>query len=250
MHRQSSLHRKYTANSDHQSTKTTFICTKGWSFWRGFTVIESWLLSGSFHQIKLIPFFFDKDKHWQLDQAKNTHTPGFVAQWLKCPTGNRKTLVHSPAVLRCVLSFVWSSCQFFSLKEKKRNEFDLKRWIVEGREQRRLFLQKGQLTGFLDNLCTETIVSFHQELQTIRIEHFFELGSFLEQTAEILKERRLGETQRNFFFFFFFTRTFILSWGYCGRFKLRSSSFLENNKWCILERNKRCKAGLEPVNLP
>ena len=42
-HGQSSLYRKCTANSDHLSTKTTStvcICTKGWSFWRGFTVHE------------------------------------------------------------------------------------------------------------------------------------------------------------------------------------------------------------------
>ena len=39
MHRQSCFHRNCTANSDHLSTKTTFICTRGWSFWRGFTVL-------------------------------------------------------------------------------------------------------------------------------------------------------------------------------------------------------------------
>ena len=38
LHGQLSLHRNCTANSDHLSTKTTFICTRGWSFWRGFTV--------------------------------------------------------------------------------------------------------------------------------------------------------------------------------------------------------------------
>ena len=37
VHGQSSLFRKRTVNSDHLSTKTTFICTRRWSFWKGFT---------------------------------------------------------------------------------------------------------------------------------------------------------------------------------------------------------------------
>ena len=67
-------------------------------------------------------FFYPTNVNWQLDQTKKTQRSpagdrtrvfrGFVAQWLECPTGNRKTRVRSPAGLRCVFFFVWSSCQF------------------------------------------------------------------------------------------------------------------------------------------
>ena len=51
-----------------------------------------------------------------------------IGAGLQHSTGYRKTHVRSPAGLRCVSFFVWSSCQFISLSEKKKKEFDFMEW--------------------------------------------------------------------------------------------------------------------------